>query len=192
MSALVLVSAPATTPVSLTEAKAHLRVDHSDDDTLITALINAAVAHLDGKDGILGRALITQTWDLKLDEFCPAIRIPLPPLASVTSITYVDTDGATQTLAADQYTVTSGEPAKIVPAYNVTWPSTRCVPEAVKVRFVAGYGNASSVPAGIKAAILLHVGTLYRDRETVNIGNIINELPAYDALIAPYKVWSFA
>jgi uncharacterized phiE125 gp8 family phage protein len=192
MTALVLVTPPATTPVSLAEAKTHLRVDHSDDDTLITGLINAAVAHLDGKDGILGRALITQVWELKLDEFCPAIRLPLPPLATVDAITYVDTDGVTQTLAASEYQVTSGEPAKIVPAYGKSWPDTRCEPEAVRVEFTCGYGNAADVPAGIKAAILLHVGTLYRDRETVNIGNIINELPAYDALIAPYKVWSFA
>jgi uncharacterized phiE125 gp8 family phage protein len=190
MSALVLVTAPAVTPVSLTEAKAHLRVSDTADDTLITALINAAVAHLDGHDGILGRALVTQEWALKLDSFPAAIHLPVPPLQSVDAITYVDVAGATQTLATDQYTVTSGQPAKIVPAYGKVWPPTLDVPEAVTIEFTAGYGAAADVPAAIKAAILLHIGTLYRDREAT--GEALSDLPmGYHALLAPYRVWGF-
>lgn len=195
---LVLITAPETEPVSLAEARLHLRLDasgdpasHPDDD-LVTALITAARQSLDGRDGWLGRALITQTWELRLDAFPAGIRLPLPPLRSVTSIKYDDADGVEQTLATDQYVVTADEPAVIVPAYGVTWPSTRAMPEAVRARFVAGYGDAAAdVPAPIKAAILLHLGTLYRDRETVNIGGGINEMPAYANLLAPYRVWSF-
>lgn len=191
---LSLVTPPAVEPVTLTEAKAHLRRDDTADDTLIATLITAARQNLDGRDGWLGRALVTQTWDLTIDGAFPdEIAVPLPPLQSVTSVTYVDTDGATQTLATDQYRVlTDRAPAMIVPAHGVTWPSTRDQKAAVTVRFVAGYGDADDVPAPIKAAMLLHIGTMYRDRESVNIGNIVNDLPTYAALLAPYRVWSFA
>jgi len=189
---LTLVTAPTAEPVSLTEAKAHLRVTGSDEDTLITAMIAATRQNLDGRDGWLGRALMTQTWELRLDRFPASITVPLPPLQTVDSVKYIDGDGAEQTLDPSLYQVVAGEPARIVPAYGQTWPSTRCQPDSVWVRFTAGYGDADDVPAPIKAAILLNVGTLYRDRETVNIGNIVAELPTVSLLLSPFRVWSFA
>jgi uncharacterized phiE125 gp8 family phage protein len=188
---LRIVTPPAEEPVSLAEARAHLRVDTTEDDDQIRALIVAARQHVDGHDGWLGRALVTQTLALKLDRFPRAITVPLPPLQSVESIIYVDGSGTTQTLAEDRYTATSGEPAKIVPAYGLSWPETRSVPEAVTVTFTAGYGTAADVPAPIKAALLLHVGTLYRDRESVTVGGGANETPAYGALLSPYRVGGF-
>lgn len=194
---LVPVTAPTADPVSLVEARLHLRLDASGspashpDDALVTALVKAATAAIDGRDGWLGRALMAQAWELRLDGF-PAsavIRLPLPPLAAVTSIKYDDADGVERTLAADQYEAGAGEPAAIVPAYGVTWPSTYPMPEAVRVRYTCGYASAALVPPGIKAAILLHVGTLYRDRESVAVGAAVNELPAYHALLAPFRVW---
>lgn len=189
---LILVTAPAAEPITLTEAKAHLRVTGTDEDTLIAALIAAARQNLDGRDGWLGRSLMPQTWELRLYAFPASITIPLPPLQSVDSIKYIDLDGDEQTLDPALYQVVAGEPARIVPAYGQTWPSTRCQPEAVRVRFTAGYADAASVPAPIKAAILLNVGTLYRDRETVNIGNIVAELPTVSLLLSPFRVWTFA
>ena len=95
----------------------------------------------------------------------------LEPLSSVTSITYLDTDGATQTLAADQYVVDAiSQPARISRAYNVDWPDTRVQNNAVKVRFVAGYGVASAVPQCIKSWMLIRIATLMENRQQIVIG----------------------
>src|SRR5262245_61367182 len=93
--ALRLLTPPDTPPVSLDEAKAHLRVDHTDDDNYITALIAAATTYLDGWNGVLGRAMITQEWELVLDAFpCgDAIEIPLGPLQDVSRVAYDDSAG---------------------------------------------------------------------------------------------------
>lgn len=118
----------------------------------------------------LHRYLITQTLDAYFDEFpryanprFPDRDIRLPPLQSVTAITYTDTDGVTQTLAADQYVVDANtQPVRIESAYGVSWPSTRDQHNAVKVRFVAGYGAAASaVPDCIKQWMLLRIADLH-------------------------------
>lgn len=189
---LILATAPAVLPISLVEAKAHLRIDDEDSDAIVAALLEAARQHLDGRDGLLGRALITQTWDLKLDCFPAKIRLPLPPFQSVTSITYTDAAGDEQTLDAAEYQVVGvGGQGHIVPAYNHTWPATRYVPESVTVRFVAGYGDdPSDVPEPVRHAILLLVGHLFENREAVSVTQM-HELPmAVESLITPYRVWS--
>ena len=206
MTSLTLSSAPAAQPVSDAVVWSHLNVALSGspeapaNETLIAAYRNAAVAHLDGASGILGRALITQTWELRLCDFprCPdpihgdyRIIIPLPPLQSISSIAYVDPDGATQTLVSSKYTTVAGgsQKAAVVPAYGESWPSTRDVPDAVTVTFVAGYGGTESdVPASIKSAILLMVGDLYDHREAQSVGYEIHRNPAVEALLAPYEV----
>ena len=112
----------------------------------------------------LRRYLVTQTLDAYLDEFprtCDR-SIRLPPFQSVLAITYVDTDGNTQTLAADQYVADANSlPGRIVEAYGVSWPSTRQQENAVKVRFVAGYGTAGAVPACIKHWMLMKVAEIH-------------------------------
>lgn len=183
------VTAPAAQPVTLDEAKAHLRVTAADEDALITALIAAAVGHVDGPSGTLGRALVEQEWDLLLDDFpCDELELPLPPLRSVTSITYVDEQGATQTLAPAAYEVDASGPRGVVlPAYGQTWPRTRVQRNAVTVRFKAGYGTTgASVPAAIRAAILLLVGDLYANREAQ--GDTLARNATVDALLFPYRV----
>lgn len=186
---LRLLTAPAEEPVTLAEAKAHLRVSVSDDDDYIGALITAARQHIDGKDGILGRAICTQTWELILDRFPDDLRIPLPPLQSVQSITYVDEGGVEQTLPPDQYTVDNvNEPGWVVVGPN-GWPDTGDYINAVRVRFVAGY---DPVPHAVKVAMLLLIGHWYENREAVNIGNITSSLPfTVDALLSPYRVYLF-
>lgn len=125
----------------------------------------------------LRRYLVTQTVDMYLDSF-PYWEIELPPLQSVSAITYVDTDGVTQTLAADQYQVDAvSMPARITPAYGLAWPSSRAQANAIKIRFVAGYGDASSVPACVKQWMLLRIKHWLENRSPINIGNIINEFP---------------
>lgn len=181
---LTLVTAPATEPVTLTEAKAHLRVDGTDDDTLITSLIVAARESCEHETR---RAFVTQTWRLTLDAFPSVIRLPRPALIGVSGITYVDPDGGTQTLATNQYTViTDRLPGEIRPAYDVDWPNIRAVENAVSVTYTAGYGNAAAVPSAIKAAILLTIGDLYANRETSIVGTIRTENPAAAMLLGPY------
>lgn len=212
---LTLVTAPSGNVLTMSQVYDHLRVDlvgspaEPADATYITALRDAAEAYLDGDEGILGRALLTQTWDLKLDAFpgdryfrwdhagrtfSDEIQIPLPPLQSVTSISYVDTNGATQTLASSVYqVVTNGKwPARIVAAYGQTFPEARDQPNAVTVRFVAGYGTASDVPAQVHHALRLLISQWYENREPVVVGKTAASLPmAFDALIDPLVVRAF-
>lgn len=172
---LTTYSAPASEPVTLTQAKAHCRVDSVDDDPLISALIVAAREYA---EVFLGRALITQTLDLTLNGFAPIIELPRPPLQSVTSITYTDSNGTAQALSSTYYTVdTKREPGRVFEAYGYNWPTTQAVINAVTIRYVAGYGEATSVPQRIKQAILLAVGHWYENRESTISGTIIAPLP---------------
>lgn len=157
-------------------------------DPLLSRLVTGART---AAERITRRALVTQTWDLFLDAF-PAweIGIPKPPLQSVTSITYVDTDGVTQTLAADQYQVDiKSEPARIVPAFGVVWPVTRWQPNAVTVRFVCGYGVAASVPAGIKNWMLVRIKQMYDNRDAT-VPGALSEFPRafVDGLLDDFTV----
>lgn len=158
-------------------------------DQLLNVLIKSARQYA---EQLLGRYLITQTVDLYLDEF-PTQAINMRPLQSVTEITYVDTAGDTQTLSAADYIVDStGSPARITPAYGVSWPSTRDQVNAVKVRFVAGYGSASTVPQCVRNWMLMRIKQLYDQRDMINVGNIVTEFPqAYvDGLLDPERAWS--
>jgi uncharacterized phiE125 gp8 family phage protein len=164
----VLVTPPAEEPVSLAEAKAHLRVDHDAEDTLISMLIGAAREYVEQG---AARALMPQTWRLSLESLpggrCP-IELPLPPLRSVESITYQDDDGAEQTLDDALYLVdTDDEPGKVLPVYDGEWPDGRCDVNAVKVTYIAGYEDADHVPKRAKQAILLLVGHWFENREAV-------------------------
>ena len=189
--ALKPITAPAALAVTLAEAKAHLHVDASEDDAWITANITAAVSDAEHR---LGRALVNQTWELTLDAFPPAIELPNPPLASVTSVKYIDTAGIEQTLAGSAYTVdTDNEPGMLIPAYGTSWPATRATSNAVRVRYVVGYGiDGTTVPASIKAWILLRVGALYEHRESVLIGQAMQAAPRdfADGLLDRYKVYA--
>jgi uncharacterized phiE125 gp8 family phage protein len=174
--------APVATPVSLAEAKAHLAVTHASDDTIIQLYLDAAVARVDGAEGVLGRCLVTQTWDYRLDAFPAEIKVPLPTLQTVTSVKYFDPDGVEQTMDSADYIV-AGQ--RIVPGDD-GWPDIDTErPYAVTVRFVAGYGLAADVPAAIKAAILLYVGDAYANREAA--GDQAFENPAAMRLLRPYK-----
>lgn len=189
MTSLAIISEPTAEPITLAEAKTHLRVDHSDDDSYIDALITAARKYLDGNCGVLGRALITQTWELTLARFPDGdIPLPLPPLQSITSITYIDQDGASQTLATSVYAADLNE-NMVRLKYDQSWPDTRDVWNAVVIRFVAGYGAASAVPKPLVHAIKLMVGDLYEHRQSVVMGVEPRMVPfAVDSLIAPYRV----
>jgi len=184
-----LVTAPDSYPVTLTEAKDHLRVTTTVSDAYITALINAAT---ESAETYTRRALITQTWDVFIDEFSDTMEMPKGVLQSAT-ITYVDTDGATQTLDTSVYTVdTDSDPGVIRLAYGQSWPSTRDQAHAVTIRIVCGYGAASDVPITIRQAMLIHISHLYESREPVIIGTSVTSVPmSYDSLLLPYRVMRF-
>lgn len=162
-----LVTGPAVEPVSLSEAKIDLRVDHDDDDTLIAALITAARMEA---EGLARRSFVNQTLDLSLTNW-PAdgcIRLPLPPVASVTSITYYKEDNTSATMSSSDYiTVTDVDPAVITLGLNKTWPSDALRPVApIRVRYVAGYGaTAASVPERYRALIRSLVLVRYESRD---------------------------
>ena len=191
--ALKLITAPTLAAVTLAEAKAHCRVDTTDDDTLITAMITSATA---AAEQILGRALLTQTWEITLDAFPEAVELTRVPAQSVTSITYVDTAGATQTLDSSAYSLDASDDygfAYVVPAYDTEWPDTRDEINAVKVRYVAGYAAAADIPQAIKHWILIRVATMYDDRaEYAAAGRDVKvaSLPFVDGLLDAYKVWA--
>lgn len=182
----VLITPPSDTPISLSEVKGHCRVDHNDDDTVLTSLLNAAVAYLDGWSGVLGRCLVTQTWRQDFDAF-GILRLPLGPVASISSVTYYDADNEQQTLSADAYALLADELGAYVGLKpDQSWPSTYGRADAVSVTFVAGTA-AADVPWPIKAAILLLVAHWYENREAAAAG-AMSELPmAVSALISPHR-----
>ena len=186
------VAAPASLPVTLAEARAHLRYDDADQDDLIAALIAAATAHLDGWSGVLGRCLITQEWEIAASGWPNRrhIRLPFPDVQSA-SVSCVDSAGQTQTLPPQASVVlqlTSGSaiyfpPETVLPALSLAAPAP------VTVRFVAGYGDATTLPPAIRQAILLMVGDWFRHRETAAAG-AASALPlaaGVDALLAPHR-----
>lgn len=187
---LTLLIAPSGEPITLAEAKLHCRVDTADDDALITALIVAARNQAEDRTG---RALVTQKWRLDLDGFpVDAIEIPLPPLASVESITYLDSNGTRQTLDAAEYQVVANEtPGRVLPAYGKSWPGFRVAPGSVQVSFTAGYGAAAAVPQAIKQWMLLQIGHGYGVREAVSVGDPVAAMPYVDSLLDPYRVLRF-
>ena len=157
---------PAVEPVTLAEAKLHMRVETTAEASVHTDMIVAAREYC---EGVVGRQFVHATWKEYFDRF-PAgeMLLSTPPLSSVTSITYVDVDGDTQTWDASEYQYDKfSEPAQIKPAYGESWPTTRDdTYNAVTVTFLAGYGAAASdVPPNFKQAILLLVGLWHRDRE---------------------------
>ena len=193
--ALVLNSGPAVEPVSTTEAKAHCRIDISDDDTLVGALIKAGREYMEQR---CRRAFVSQTWDLFLDDWPEGdeIKIPLPPLQSVAGVYYIDSDGATATFGTANYLVdTNRQPGRIVLKGAAGWPSTTLRESSgVQVRFTAGYGSAgSTVPQPLRQAVLMLVGHWYENREAIAMtGAVPKEVPfAVDALSWPYRVLEF-
>jgi len=170
---LVQTIAPASEPITLTEAKAHLRVetDFTEDDTIIGTFISAARESCEARTG---RQLVTATYALRLGGFpCgDSIELPKPPLVSVSSITYVDTDGTTQTLSTDVYEVDPyTTPGRVVLKYAQVWPTTRSQRNAVTITFVAGY---EEVPTLLKQGMLMRIAHWYENREETAPVNLLS------------------
>lgn len=189
-----LVTPPSGDIVSLAEAKQHLRVDHDLDDSVIEALLAAAVGHLDGYTGILGRCLLTQVWR-DVGHRWPASRIlplRLSPVTAIVSVTARDSDGTVVTLAAGtDYRLISGLSYNpfIFLERDAVLPSLANEPDALAVTYTAGYGAASAVPPAIRHAILLMVGDMYRFTESAGPGQMasVPMSTTVERLLAPYR-----
>jgi uncharacterized phiE125 gp8 family phage protein len=199
---LARITAPAAALLTLQEAKDHVRVDSTAEDTLITALIAAAT---DAIEGYLQRALITQRWRYSIDRFpyacasrswerpsssispLDAIALPRPNLLAVVSLTYLDLNGQQQTLDPATYVADlDGTPGAISLAYNRSWPNAIAQRNAIVITYDAGYGaNAASVPGAIVAAAKLVLADLYANREA-SLAGTIAENPTVRALLGQY------
>lgn len=183
--ALELITPPAVSPVTLGEAKAQMRVEHSDDDEIIQRFISVATAYVDA-NGALGKAMITQTWAQWLSPNPNVVEIMVGPVQSVSSISYYDVDGVLQLADIADFDV-FGTPLKktIRPKSGKSWPVTQQRDDAIRIEFVVGYGDSpSDLPATVRHALMLLVSNWYENRESELIGLASKTLPfGFDQLI---------
>ena len=189
-----IISGPSSEPITLAEAKAHCRVDDSNSDTLITALIQAA---RESAELFCERSFVQRNYRMTLDCFPKNggyILLPYPPVVEVTQIQYFDTDGVLQTWSSGEYHVdTASEPGRVLPNSDQSYPSDVDIRlGAVRVEYTAGYpadesGSPSdftaNVPQLVKQAMLMMVAEWFMNREDTVVGNIIGEIPG------PSKAW---
>ena len=185
---LVLKTGPATTAISLAEAKAFLRVDsdYDDDDSYITSLIGVATNVV---EQFTRRRLITQTYNIYYDEFPPYMDLQVGNVASVTHVKYYNTDNTLQTLDTSEYDVDIRvKPGRIYQAEDGNFPDTYERANSVEVEFVVG-SAASDVEDAIKQAMYIVIGRYYENRQDVVMGTQVNELPLMvEHLLTPYRL----
>ncbi|MHA1523457.1 MAG: head-tail connector protein [Alphaproteobacteria bacterium] len=184
-----MTTSPAVEPLTLSEAKSHLRVDTTDEDILISSLITAARVHI---EAATGRALITQVWSLYLDTWPAGNAVPLPlaPLVSVDAVRTYDVQGVATTLNAQDYFVdTVSQVPRVVRVNGQIWSPPGQVANGVEIAFTAGYGIATSdVPEPLRQAVRLLVAHWFETREPVVLGAQADMVPTtVDALAAPYR-----
>ena len=210
MAGLEVVTAPSTTPITLAEAKSFLRLDTSDDDTLVNTLIGSA---RDFAEEYIGRTLINTTYKLSLDGFVEDqvpikegfytapymnfykrfIQLPRPPLVSVTHLKTFDDDNTESTFASTKYQVDKARnPGRLVLKDGETWPTDLRVANAIEITYVAGYGSATGdIPNAIKVGIREHITYMYEHRGDYEQG--LNSFPLIaKQLYKPYRVLNFS
>lgn len=190
---------PTAEPITSTEAKSYSRISGTDDDTDVGTLITAARQHL---ESWLDRTMVSSTWVYTLPHFPSSNRVAngdilLPfgtPLVSVSSITYVDENGTTQTLSAAKYVVdTAHEPGRISRAVGYEWPSTyEATNNAVTITYVSGYGVGATgvavIPQDLKLANKMLVDHWYTNRGLIITGTIIGDIPeTVKAILGKYQ-----
>jgi len=184
---------PATEPITLVEAKAHLRVDFSDEDDYIDTLIVSARRYC---EAYCNRVFITQTWRQNLSEWVNPIQLKVNPVISVTSLKYYDTDETQQTITdnANNYQKDlNSDVAKIYEGLVNTFPAIGSTINPIEIITVCGYGAAADVPDDIKHAIKLMVSWMYENREGVNVplNNQASDIPlptAVKYLLTRYRI----
>ncbi|MEY2689604.1 MAG: hypothetical protein RL375_3803 [Pseudomonadota bacterium] len=190
----IVITPPSIEPLTLEEALQHLRADAGAEDALVSALITAA---REAAEHRTGRALMLQTRQTTLDAFPVGIRLDGAPVVDVLSITYTATDGVDVVLDPADYTLdTLSTPAWVVPAYGVSWPSTLCTVNAVRVVYRCGYSTSATpataraaVPAGIRQWMLLAIGDMYTRRAAGSDRPSVQH-HFVDRLLDPHTVWT--
>jgi len=185
--ALTLIAPPAAEPVSLAEAKAHLRLDHTDEDTYVAGLGVAARRLAEARTG---RSFVTQTWRLTLDALPPGdeIRLLRGPVQSVMALRVFDADDAASVVSADNYAI-DGEarPARLKRTPGAVWPAVGRALAGVEVEYVAGFGPAATdTPQELRQAILMLIAEFYERREILSEKRLYEAPAAVEALLAPY------
>jgi len=179
---------PAGVPISAEDAKKHAQVEHTDDDGYIALLIQAATNYA---ENYTGRAFFTQTLTHYVDAFpITTFKLQRRPILSVASVTYVDANGATQTLAASQYKLSI--PQGIVERANgVSWPATRLEADAVLLAYVAGYGDQNAIPQALRQAIAMIVAHWYEARVPIVTGTIVAKVPLHvESILDQYRIYA--
>jgi uncharacterized phiE125 gp8 family phage protein len=190
---LVLTAGPSAEPVSLAEAKAHLRVTSSSEDALIASLLAAARVHLERS---LSRAFLSQSWSLFLDRWPAAydLELPLAPVLSIAAIRVAGPGSNIVTLAAGDYRLDGqAVPPRIVRTDGARWSAAALAPAqgalGIEIAFVAGHGTAATdVPAQLRQAILLLLAHWFEGRSPIELGATGAPLPeAIAVLVQPYR-----
>ena len=189
---LILISGPAVEPVTLAEAKAHLRVDGTAEDTLVASLIVTSRLHV---EAVAGLALVTQSWSWYIDAWPPgppghAVKLPMRPIQSIAAVRLYDEAGTATTLDPATYFLDgTAAPPRLIRHGAVPWTRPGRVANGIEVAFTAGYGNAAAdVPAPIRQAVLLLVAHWYEHRSPVEEGTHPAPLPdMVSDLLAPYR-----
>jgi len=161
---------PTSEPVTVAEVKEQARISHSDEDALIARYIKLG---REEAELFARRQFMLATWALILDDL-PSddspIALPYPPLAGVTSIVYLDSDGVSQTMVVSEYRVdTSSEPGRVSPAYGTSWPATYDVTGAITITYTAGAATAAAVLERYKQAVLLLAVEMFETREPMKV-----------------------
>lgn len=186
---LELLTPAAVSPVSVNEIKVQARVDSDDEDDYIQALIDAALGLVDGQ-GMLGRAMVTQTWGQWVSQGPGWVPLRMGPVQALTAVDYYDADGVLQTATLTDYEIfRDGDLYLAKPRSGAAWPSAQTRPDAIRISYTAGFGDAASdVPAGLRAALKLIVAHWYENREA-SVAKEMATLPmGADQLINAHRV----
>jgi uncharacterized phiE125 gp8 family phage protein len=185
--ALKLTAPPADEPLTLADAKHHLRIDTAADDTFITSLITTSRLHI---EAALGLALITQGWRLTLDRWPGAVtELPLRPLQAVQSITLHDVAGGEMVVDANAYLVDAATAHPRIIAIGGAMPQPGRTHLGIAIDFTAGFGdNREDVPHAIRQALAMLVAHWYEHREAVTTGEHGARIPiGVSDLLAPWR-----
>lgn len=195
---LTVITAATEEPITVVEAKSHCKIETDEDDGLVAGFIFAAREYVENDTHL---KLMAQTLDYTVDDGWPCvyvrgyhrtrIELPVKPVASITSISYVDTSGVTQTLASNQYTLRKdGSVHFVEPVYGVSWPGVRCQTAAITVRFVAG-GTTSEVPNSIMQALRMLIAHADKNREAVSDGKFVEVPMGVESFLSPHRFRRF-
>lgn len=185
---LVLTAAPAVEPVTVDEAKAHLRIDHAEEDALLASLITTSRLHI---EAALNLAMITQGWCWRFDKWPDAkvVALPMRPVQSVEAVRIRPADGAVETLSVEDFMLDGSAPARLI-STNDAWPKPGVSALGIEIAFTAGFGDAvGDVPAPIRQALLMLVGHWYENRQGTVLGGAETRVPeSASALLMPYRM----